>query len=541
MNRMMKMAAGRVAVACLLALVAGQTAALRARADASPTTQSARILLVTGNDYPGHLWRETAPALKRALEGDPRLRVEVMEDAHQLASLKAQDWDAVVLHYMNWESPSPGEQARENLRRFVRDGKGLMLVHFACGAWQDWPEFKNLAGRVWDPKLRGHDPHGTFRVEITDADHPITKGMKPFDTTDELYTCLTGDRPIHVIASARSKVDQKVYPMAFVFEYGQGRVFHSVLGHDVRAITNSAVPELFQRGCAWVARLPVGSDTALRATADRESGQFMITENGRPVLRYNYQTVQPGDLLSKVQPGNLIYARPRSDYIHPLYGLDGQELTYDWSLDHPHHRGIYWAWPEVDYRGERGDLHALQRVFARPTGKISLTEGPDFAQITAENQWLWEDKEPIVREQTVIRTFTSSGDKRRIVLEFTFTALGDDVALARRGTEHYGGLNLRFTKVEGQRITIPPGEKPGWADISGVFGKGSPPTGVTIVQDPRNPQYPGDWIQYPDLNWLQPTFPGLGKRWVLKKNEPLILRFELWIHRGTQPVHEHTS
>ncbi len=80
---------------------------------------------------------------------------------------------------MNWETPAPGEQARENLRRFVESGKGLMLIHFACGAWQDWPEFKNLAGRVWDPKLRGHDPHGEFTVEITDPDHPVTRGMEP--------------------------------------------------------------------------------------------------------------------------------------------------------------------------------------------------------------------------------------------------------------------------------------------------------------------------------------------------------------------------
>ena len=132
-----------------------------------------------------------------------------------------------------------------------------MLVHFACGAWQDWPEFKTLVGRVWDPKLRGHDPHGQFTVEIADPEHPTVKGMSAFETTDELYTCLTGDAPIHPVATARSKVDQKVYPMAFVLDDGKGRVFHTVLGHDLKAITNSAVPELLRRGCAWAAQLPV--------------------------------------------------------------------------------------------------------------------------------------------------------------------------------------------------------------------------------------------------------------------------------------------
>ena len=33
------------------------------------------------------------------------------------------------------------------------------------------------------------------------------KGMKGFETRDELYTCLTGDYPIQVLAEAKSKID----------------------------------------------------------------------------------------------------------------------------------------------------------------------------------------------------------------------------------------------------------------------------------------------------------------------------------------------
>ena len=214
-----------------------------------------KVLLVTGVDYPGHPWKQTAPAIKAGLEKDPRLKVGVLENPHELASPKLQNWDVVVLHFMNWEVPSPGEEARKNLQAFVSSGKGLMLVHFACGAWQDWPDFKKLAGRAWNPKLRGHDPHGKFTVEISDPDHPSMKGMKSFETVDELYTCLDGDTPIHVVAKAKSKVDNKDYPMAFVLNYGKGRVFHTVLGHDLQAVTNSSVPEFFRRGCAWAAGL----------------------------------------------------------------------------------------------------------------------------------------------------------------------------------------------------------------------------------------------------------------------------------------------
>ena len=215
-----------------------------------------KVLIVTGQDYPGHKWQETAPVLAKALSADTRLQVKVTEDPKTLASPDLQQYDAVVLHFMNWQQPDPGPEARENLKRFVEGGKGLVLVHFACGAFQEWPEFRNLAGRSYDPKLPPHDPFGTFRVEIADKEHPIMKGMQPFDTTDELYTCLAGDRPIEVLATAKSKVDGKDYPMAFAFSYGKGRVFHSPLGHDAAALANPAVAELFRRGCAWTAGLP---------------------------------------------------------------------------------------------------------------------------------------------------------------------------------------------------------------------------------------------------------------------------------------------
>jgi uncharacterized protein len=244
-------AAAGVLVLSLSAAIAAD-APKRSAAPAQPAASGKiQVLLVTGAEY--HNWRETAPVLARQLQIDPRIKVRTIEDAHLLASLPLDDYQVILLNYMNWKMPSPGEAARANLKRAIEGGKGLVLVHFACGAWQDWPEFVKLAGRVWDPKLRGHDPHGKFRVEITDAEHPITKGLKPFETVDELYTCLTGKEPIHVLATATSKVDHKVYPMAFVLQCGKGRVFHCVLGHDAKALDSAAVGELYRRGTAWAA------------------------------------------------------------------------------------------------------------------------------------------------------------------------------------------------------------------------------------------------------------------------------------------------
>jgi len=219
------------------------------------TKVQARVLIVTGIDYPGHLWRQTSPVLAEALSKDPRLAVFTVQDPWFLDSDAINKYDVIVLHFQNWEQPGPGEKARENLRRFVEGGKGLVLLHYACGAWYgEWPEFAKIAGRVWGgPKVRQHDPFGPFRVEITNRAHSITQGVGDFDTQDELYTCLTGDHPVEVLAEAKSKVDGKYYPMAFVSNYGKGRTFHCTLGHDAQALRVPAVQLLFQRACAWTA------------------------------------------------------------------------------------------------------------------------------------------------------------------------------------------------------------------------------------------------------------------------------------------------
>lgn len=244
---------GLIAMAAILLFAFMGGVLLRDASAAEKTTSN--VLILTGNEYPGHHWKETAPYIAEFLRNDKRLTVTVQEDPNFLKSPRLHDYDVMVLNYMNWESPDPGEEARENLRKFVSDGKGLVLVHFACGAFQGWPEFRKIVGRTYDPKLRPHDARGPFKVEITDADHPITKGMKSFDTDDELYTCLAGDEKITVLATAKSKVDQKDYPMAFVLNYGKGRVLHCVLGHDVKALSFDGVKALYTRGTAWAAGL----------------------------------------------------------------------------------------------------------------------------------------------------------------------------------------------------------------------------------------------------------------------------------------------
>ncbi|UCF38383.1 MAG: PmoA family protein [Acidobacteriota bacterium] len=273
----------------------------------------------------------------------------------------------------------------------------------------------------------------------------------------------------------------------------------------------------------------------LSIALDSDSGKYVFRESGVAVLAYNFSTVEPGELLSEVTEENLKYARARSDYIHPLYGPGGQLMTLDFPVDHPHHRGIYWAWPEVEFEGELGDLHALQKVFARPTGEPETMVTPEFAQLKARNRWLWEDRTPIVEETVVIRVYPVSSEGRFIDLEFHFKALVDSVTVARRGTDQYGGLNVRLNEVTDQVIQFhtdseDAAPRMAWAELSGIFKGGTSKLALSIFQKESNPDYPGDWVEYPELNWFQPTFPAAGTRFPLKKEAATVLGYRLWIH-----------
>ena len=276
-------------------------------------------------------------------------------------------------------------------------------------------------------------------------------------------------------------------------------------------------------------------NAVMKATLDPNSGQVIIEEDGNEILEEHIRTKK--DTFETTS----IYAVPRNDYIHPLYGLEGEMLTRDWPEGgHPHHRAIFWAWPEVEYGSERGDIYALQRVFARPTGKIEYINGPVFAQIIAENLWMWEDTEPIVREHAVIRVYRATSTTRIIDLTIKLDALEDSITIATRNTDSYGGLNLRMMTPESQDISYFTDEadsKPirAWSDFNGIFDGTESPSGLMVLQHQDNPDYPGDWVEYPNLAWVQPTFPASGTRYPLSTEESLILHYRLIVHAGGRP------
>ncbi len=232
----------------VIALAAGVVAA---PAEKQSPPAKTRVLIIANVD-PWHDGKKTAPVVQANLERDPRIEARIVEDPEFLASPLLADYDVILLEFYDPQPLRHEAEAEKNLAELVRQGKGLVVLHFSCGAFSAWPGYAELAGRVWDRK-NTHDPRGPFTVKITDKQHPITRGMDDFQADDELYVCLTGDAKMDVLATARSKVTGKDYPMALAMSYGKGRVVNTPLGHDGKAIAMPGVAKLLQRGVLWAA------------------------------------------------------------------------------------------------------------------------------------------------------------------------------------------------------------------------------------------------------------------------------------------------
>lgn len=263
----------------IVAALEGKQGTERAAADDKPL----RVLIVAGNEaHKWHNWEKTTPAIQRALEADPRVRVDISYDIEDLSVKKLSEYQVLVQNYVNWHDPRGiSEASRAALVGFVRQGGGLVLVHFANGAFHfslpqagasDWPEYRKLARRVWNhqgegEKKGGHDAFGVFTVRPTEVASPLTKGLAPFEVTDELYFRQDGEDPIEPLLVAKSKVTGRDEPLAWVYSYGEGRVFQTLLGHSEKTYDTFEPCEMLRRAVAWTAKRVVVSRPAPPGTA----------------------------------------------------------------------------------------------------------------------------------------------------------------------------------------------------------------------------------------------------------------------------------
>ncbi|WP_146948124.1 ThuA domain-containing protein [Cyclobacterium qasimii] len=227
--------------------------------------KSRKALLLTGNHHPAHPWQETSPLIKSAIESNSDFYVDISTNIENLSQYDLDDYDALILNYANWEDPNQlSDKSKDSFVNYLNQGGGLMVLHFANGAFHsslpnagesDWPEYREIVRRIWDHDAdSGHDKYGEFSVHISNSKHPITSGVKDFSTFDELYFNQKGDQPIVPLFSARSTVTGKDEPLAWVYNYGEGRVFQTLLGHDAKSFSTPEFQQILSNAINWVGR-----------------------------------------------------------------------------------------------------------------------------------------------------------------------------------------------------------------------------------------------------------------------------------------------
>jgi len=214
-----------------------------------------QILLVSGQDFPGHHWRKTGPVMEKLIVEDERMEVTICESPGAVALKHLDYYDTVFIHFKNYEKDlAATDVMKTSLMSYVKNGGGMCMSHFACGAFMEWPDFVEISGRIWSGG--GHDKRQPFTVKVVDRKHPVTKGLgDSFETDDELYWCLTGDTKVHLLCEAMSEAKKANQPQALVLNPGKGRTFLSTLGHDVRAYDAKEVKQLYRQGAAWACGL----------------------------------------------------------------------------------------------------------------------------------------------------------------------------------------------------------------------------------------------------------------------------------------------
>ncbi len=239
----------------------------------------------------------------------------------------------------------------------------------------------------------------------------------------------------------------------------------------------------------------------------------------------------------------------RANYIHPLYGLDGEILTEDFPADHPHHRGIFWAWHQV-WLGDKklGDNWAAQDFFWDVYDAEIMTIDSQSRALKLYVHWkspLLTDangkQQPFVKETTTIRVHRVEGDIRKIDFKIELLALKDNMRLGgSEDVKGYGGFTTRIPLPDGLAFTGTNGsveptnlsvEAGPWLDLSGNLGSQGKTSGLAILCHSSSPGYPQRWILRRKGSAQNPVYPGRHPV-MLSHERPLVLRYRLIIHRG---------
>lgn len=225
-------------------------------------------LLLSGQN--NHDWTRSTPFVRDLLEATGKFSVDVTENPSEVLEDAAR-LGGYDLIFSDYNGPEWSEPAKKNFERAIAGGTGLVILHAADNAFPGWVAYEKMGAIMWREGA-GHGAFHEFLVTIRNREHPITRGMEDFLIWDELYHHLAPMHgvPYEILATGFSSLESggtgKDEPVMLTTQYGQGRVFHLVLGHvwpgaldptykgsTMITFENPGFQTALVRGCEWAA------------------------------------------------------------------------------------------------------------------------------------------------------------------------------------------------------------------------------------------------------------------------------------------------
>lgn len=207
-----------------------------------------KALFLTGGGY--HDYEKLAPHLTSSLGKlanvtfDVKFGLDVLKDKNFAAP-----YDAIVYDVCFDEADTA---LLENAMAAAHAGKPTVMIHCSVHAFRKSPKISD-----WESccgmRSKVHDPYQSFATEKLDANHPVTK---PFPSDwktagDELYQTIEFPATSHALLKVKSPHDGREHIVCWVQTFGEGRVFATTLGHDMKTAEMPDYLRLLSNGLLW--------------------------------------------------------------------------------------------------------------------------------------------------------------------------------------------------------------------------------------------------------------------------------------------------
>ncbi len=169
------------------------------------------------------------------------------------------DYFDAILFNATGELNMDSEQKAALLSFIREDGKGFLASHTGTDVFFQWPEYGELVGGYFDQ----HPWHQEVKINVEDRAFPAMRNLPPsFTINDEIYQLRNYSRDkVHVLMSLDTgSVDlnaklvhrtDKDFPVAWVRDYGKGRMFSCSLGHESAVWDRKDFQKMWLEAIQW--------------------------------------------------------------------------------------------------------------------------------------------------------------------------------------------------------------------------------------------------------------------------------------------------